>query len=467
MLYRTRDQIIADMLAELQTAIPDVHTGQDGTLYITFSIQAGQLENGFLANQLVLNDMFVETASLQALRQHGSERNLQLKEGTRSTGTVTLEGDAATYIPLDTEVAYDPGGGLEILYFDLTVDGTIPAPGNPTVPTVAINVAAGNLNGLYEYIVTFVTAGGESLPSPVSAGVNPVNQKVDVSNISVGGAGTTARRIYRDKNGAGTYRRVVEIADNTTAVYTDNIADATVAAAALAPTVDSSRRITLAAEAVNPGIEGNVAAGTITVISRAPAALTSVTNPVPFTGGSDTEDTESFRQRILEAMQNPQTGSPGDLKSWAENIGGVDTATVFTNDNLGTPTNGHVTVRISGPNGSMPDASVQTAVLTALQDQGLANITYHVATFTADVTNVTVDVTTSGTYALADVTPSVQAAVTNYINNLAVGETLYLSGIIAVVKPLPGIADVVVTTPASNQTTTATHKKTPGTITVV
>lgn len=455
------------MVAELQIAIPDAYVGEDGTLFIVFSIEAGQFENGFLANQLALNDMFVQTASLQALRQRGAERNLNLKDGTRSTGSVLLEGSAATYIPLGSEVAYDPGGGLEILYFSTTVDGSIPNPGIPTAPTAAVNVAAGNLNGLYEYVVTYVTAGGETLPSALSAAVNPATQQVNLTNIPVGGPGTTARRVYRDKGGTGIYRRVVEIADNTTIIYTDNITDAVVAGNAQAPTVDTSHRITLAAEAIDTGVEGNVGAGTITDISRAPASLTSVTNQAAFTGGSDREDTETFRQRLLEFMSNPQTGSPADLKAWAENVAGVETATVFTNDNLGVATPGHATVRISGPGGAVPGAPVIAAVLAALIDQGLANITYHVATFVADVTAVTADVTTSGTYVLADVTAQVTAAITDYINNLGVGETLYISGLIAAIKPLTGIADVVITAPAANQVTAATHKRTPGVISVV
>jgi len=143
-------------------------------------------------------------------------------------------------------------------------------------------------------------------------------------------------------------------------------------------------------------------------------------------------------------------------------VAGVDSATVFPN----TPAAGSVTVRISGPNGTVPDASVISATQAALAQQDLANVTIVVSAFTAIPTNVTVDVTTSGTYALADVTASVQQAISNYINSLSVGGTLYVSGIIDAVWGLAGIADVVVTTPATNQTTAADSKRTPGTISV-
>ena len=465
-LYRTRAEILAEMLVAGQSVIPDLYVGDDGVIQIIFNIEAGQFENAFLANQLVLQDMFISTASMQALRQHGSEHDVNLKEGTRSLGEVTFDGEGGTYIPLNTEIGYDPGGGLEPIYFNTILDGTLPDPGIPSAPVATLDAAAGNLNGTYEYVVTFVTAMGETEPSAESNAVITANQKIDLSAIPLGGAGTTARRIYRDKNGAGTFRLVATINDNTTTVYEDNQTDAAVAGNSLAPTVNTAQRITLAAEAQAPGVEGNVGIGTITELVNAPASLVSVTNPVAFTGGSDQEDTEEFRQRLLDRLRNPQTGSPADLKSWAEAVAGVETATVFANDNLGVATNGHATVRIAGPSGAIPDAGVIAAVQAALDDQNFQNITIHVATFIAVPTAVTVDVTTSGTYTLADVTPTVVEAITNYINSLQVGETLRIAGITDAVFGLAGILDVVVTSPGANQTTNATDKRTPGTITV-
>lgn len=459
--YRRQEDVLAEMLANLVAAIPDAYTGEDGVTRIVFEIEAGQLENLYLAHQLLLEDMFVTSASLTALTRHGEQYGLAPKTGTKSTGTLSFTGDGSTYIPIGTEVGYDPGGGLDVIYFDTTTDATIGNPGSPSAPAVALG-AAGSLNGLYEYVVTYTTVSGETLPSPVSASISPVNQQVALSAIPLGGPGTLARRIYRDKNGAGTYRRVTEIANNTATTYTDNVADATVASGVLAPTVDTAHSVTVNGQSQETGIENNVGIGTITVLTNAPSGLTAVTNPVAFTGASEPEVTDDFRIRLLQFIRAPGTGSPQDLEAWAENVEGVESATVFPN----TPAAGEVTVRISGPGGSIPSATVISNVNDALVAQDLANITIHVSAFTAVPTNVTVDVTTSGTFTLTDVTPSVQAAVSGYINNLAVGGTLYLAGIIDSVYGLPGIADVVVTTPTTNQTTAATDKRTPGTISV-
>lgn len=328
-------------------------------------------------------------------------------------------------------------------------------------------VGAGpGMTGDYEYVVSFVTAAGETLAGPDSTVVSVSNQSVNLSAISLGGPGTTARRIYRQKGGTGDYFRVAEIANNSATTLNDSMSDATAATQPIAPEFDTAHAVEIQAQSLTPGTEANVPANTVTIVSQGPGGIMLVSNPAPFTGGSDQENSEDFRQRILSYVRAPQTGSPGDLKVWAEDVQGVDTATVFENDNVGTATPGHVTVRIAGPNGGIPDATVQQNVLDAIKSHGIANITYHVATFAPVTTNVTVDVTTESTYTLGDVTAGVQQAISEYVNGLPVGGTLYVAGIVDAVFGLAGITDVVVTTPSSNQTTAATSKRIPGTITV-
>src|SRR3989304_3633004 len=242
------------MIAQLQGAVPDAYVGEDGVLRIIFEIEAGQLENIFLANQLLLEDVFAQTASLTALKQHGIMFDLQLEEGTKAEGTLKFTGGGNTYIPIGTEVAHDPGGSLEPVYFTTTQDGTIPNPGTPSAPTAAIG-AAGVLTGLYEYEVTFYTAAGETLPGAESTSVNPSSQKVDLSNIPIGGTGTVGRKIYRQKDGTGDFKLVTTITNNVDTTYTDNIADGSLGATA--PSDDTAHAISLTAEAELAGQNGN------------------------------------------------------------------------------------------------------------------------------------------------------------------------------------------------------------------
>jgi uncharacterized phage protein gp47/JayE len=461
-LYRQRDEIVAEMIAQLLAAIPDAYTDEDGVITILFQVEAGQLENLYLAHQLLLEDMFIQTASYQALLLYGDQYGLLPNVGLNAKGQLTFSGDGGTYVDVGSEAGYDPGGGLDVIYYVTTADGTIPNPGNPTAPVATASATVGALSGTYEYAITFVTAEGETLLGPVSNAVNPVAKQVNLSAIPVGGPGTVFRNIYRDKNGAGNWRFIGQTTDNAVTTFTDNMTDAAHDTQMQAPTVDTAHAVTVDAQAEEVGAAGNVGVGLITEVSDAPSGVNAVTNLAPFTGGDDEEDTEDYRARLLSFVQNPQSGSPSDLKEWAEEVDGVETATVFTN----TPSAGSVTIRIAGPDGIVPDASVIQAVSDALIARDLANITIVVSTFTAVPTAVSVTTTLDSTYALADVQQAVINAITDYINGLDVGATLYVSGIVDAVFGLPGILDVVVTTPASNQTTGASSKRTPGTITV-
>lgn len=464
--YKRGEDILAEMQAAAQSAIPDIHVGADGVLTIIWTVEAGQLENAFLANQLLLEDMFVQTASLQALRQHGQQYGVGLEDGTRSEGTLTFSGAGGTYVPIGTQAGYDPGNGGEIVYFDTITDGTTPNPGDPPAPVAVVPGSAGVLNGLYEYYVTFYTATGETLPSPASNAVSPVNQVTNVT-LPIGGPGTIGRRLYRVKDGVGSPRNCAQIADNVSASIGDNAPDGQVSINPVVPVASTASQITVNGQSEDVGIDKNLVAGAINILTNAPMGLATVINPVPFTGGSDPEDSEQFRQKLLDNLRNARSASPDDIKFWAEQNLNVEQATVFTNNNMGTAQNGHTTVRLVGPNGSVPSAATISAVYDDLVARGFANITFHVSAFNAVVTPVTVDVTPFGTYTVADVTPSVQQAVADYINGLAAGEMLYISGIITAVKPLTGILDVVVTVPATNQATAADSKRTPGMVTVV
>jgi hypothetical protein len=361
--FRRRADILLEMMGDLTGAIPDAYIGSDGLLYIVFSIEAGQLETLYLSNQLLLEDMFVTTASFNGLIRHGQQYRMSPSLGTRSDGTLQFSGDGGTYVPVGSEAAFDPGSGLPLIRFRTTIDGTIYNPGVPVAPGTGVNAAAGNPNGFYEYVYTFVTASGETLPSPISPPVVPANQQVDVTGIALGGSGTIARRVYRRKDGAGVFRRVFEIPDNTSVALLDNASDATMNAGAAAPVVDTAHAIALAAQSVDPGVETNVVTSLVTLPTNVPSGITDVTNPTPFTGGTDPEDTESFRAKLLQRIRNPGTGSADDLKFAAENVPGVESATIFEN----VPQAGHVTVLISGVGGTIADQATIDDAQTTLE----------------------------------------------------------------------------------------------------
>ena len=117
-----------------------------------------------------------------------------------------------------------------------------PAPSAITA-ALASPAAAGNVdNGAHRYTVTYVTAEGETQAGVVSSAVTvadkSVNGKVTLTAIPLGGSSVTARKLYRTAADGSTYLLLVTIADNTTTIYTDNIADASLGVGA--PTTNTT-----------------------------------------------------------------------------------------------------------------------------------------------------------------------------------------------------------------------------------
>lgn len=423
-------------------------------------IESGQIEGLYVANQILLEDMFIQTANYGSLQRHGDEYGLPMKIGTPSNGQLLFTGQGGTDIFIGTEVAYDPGSGADVLYFITTQEGIVPNPGAPTAPTL-VDAGAGTMAaGTYEYAVTFLTTQGESLIGPESAPLTiAVNRNITVNNIPLGGPGTIGRSLYQSLNG-GPWQKVTTAA--VVAALANNTATTvTLGAPTLGgapPAISTAERILLNAESEDNGISYNAVSGAITVLSQVPDGITAVTNPAPFSGGGDEESIDDYRTRLLTFIRSPVTGAASDLVTWATAISGVESATVFPNDNLGVATPGHVTVRISGPNGTVPPQSVIDAVAADLSARDLASITVHVTTFTVINLAVSVAVTVQAGYVKADLIPNIQAAITKYVNNVPVGGTVFLTGIIAAVMSVTGVADVTVSAPATNQVAAATSK---------
>lgn len=468
-IYKTQLEIVTEMLDNLTNIIPDAYTGDDGQYSLLFNIIAGQVENLLLANQLLLDDMFIQTASSGALQRHGDEEGLSIKAGVKATGELTFIGDGGTYVPIGTEVSTNPNLST-LLYYITTEDGTIPNPGIPDAPTAAVGAATG-MTGAYDYSVSFVTAAGETTSSAFSSLVNVTNQKINLTAIPLGGTGTTSRKIYRRKAGV-LQGRVTTVSDNTTTVYTDSTADGSVTVADL-PAASTANRILLDAVAEEVGSIYNVATGSITQLTDAPSGLTTVSNATDFgssalgyTSGEDQEDIAAYRARLLLFKQAPKTGSKLDLENWAREINGVDSATAFPNYNGTTPQAGHTTVRIAALNGAVPSASIVTQVQAFLDSFELANLQVHVTTFTPKTVNASVTVTLASGYILGDVSASVQTVIKDYINSVPPNGSVYQAGIYdAVFGKVTGVLTLVVNSPADT-TTLTTEKAVAGTVTV-
>lgn len=118
-------------------------------------------------------------------------------------------------------------GGESVNSSEVSFNGASFTPLTPPGAAVAAPTGIGNLNGTYQYKLTFVTANGETTGGTTFSATTSGSQQMSIAFIPTGPAGTTARKIYRTAAGGadGTQKLVTTINDNTTISYTDNIAD--------------------------------------------------------------------------------------------------------------------------------------------------------------------------------------------------------------------------------------------------
>jgi hypothetical protein len=122
------------------------------------------------------------------------------------------------------------GGGE----FDLVLGKEIklsPVQEPRTAPTATNSGVSGVLNGTYQYMCTFVTADGETEGRVTSGDISVSNKKINLTDIPVSADNRViARNIYRKPASASAdvvpLNLLVQIADNTTTTYQDNIDDA-------------------------------------------------------------------------------------------------------------------------------------------------------------------------------------------------------------------------------------------------
>lgn len=112
--------------------------------------------------------------------------------------------------------------------------------GRPSSVTPVVSASAGVLNGTYYWTVTYVTADGETEASN-GVGASPASKQVNVTIPVSTDSRVIARKLYRTVAGSAEPQQgklVATINDNSTTVYTDNIADGSLGAPA--PHIDTT-----------------------------------------------------------------------------------------------------------------------------------------------------------------------------------------------------------------------------------
>ncbi len=127
--------------------------------------------------------------------------------------------------------------------------------------------------------------------------------------------------------------------------------------------------------AVEPGKGGNVAAGTIVIMSVPVKGITSINNDDPITGGTAEEDDDSLYERIAEREQNDGesfVGNDADYIRWAKEVNGVGTVLVDTQYEVEHPN--WVKLIILDANGQPANRQILDAVYTHIMNPDTRSI---------------------------------------------------------------------------------------------
>ncbi|WP_322923189.1 baseplate J/gp47 family protein [Paenibacillus campi] len=195
------------------------------------------------------------------------------------------------------------------------------------------------------------------------------------------------------------------------------------------------------------GKSGNVAAGTITILSTAINGGISVTNPAAITGGTDIETDTSLLERFYAKVRNQGTsGNKAQYMQWASEIAGVGASRVI-------PLwkgPGTVGIYVLDTDKRAANAEMVTAVQTYIdptqdgQGAGTAPAGPIVTVMPAQevAIDISVKLTLASDATLQQVKTLIQKGVTSYLKQLAFHDSLVrYTRIAAILLDIPPIID--------------------------
>jgi uncharacterized phage protein gp47/JayE len=225
-------------------------------------------------------------------------------------------------------------------------------------------------------------------------------------------------------------------------------------------------------EANDVGSAYNVPAHAISVVTTPVVGVDTVDNATATTGGADEESDNAFLQRFREYILGLGRGTTWGLVAGAKSVEGVRSASVLEHF---PPVTGYynATVYIDDGAGNAP-AELIAAVEDVLYGDGTtsnpgykpAGINIRVLAPTLVTTDVTVELTDTAEVARDYITATVESVISDYINNLTIGQDVIVSEIVQRVMEVQGVYDVVVSLPSANVSVGSTQVARTGTITI-
>ena len=221
---------------------------------------------------------------------------------------------------------------------------------------------------------------------------------------------------------------------DTVCMTADEVRFRTTEAAVLAAGTLSADAV---AEALEGGSGGNAVPGAISILTACPVAVTGVTNPAAFTGGSDEEGDETLRERILESYRRlPNGANAAWYEQTAMSHAGVTAArAVGRARGIGT-----VDVYVAGESG-LPGEALLEEVQADLQEKREIAVDVEVKAPTAVSVDVSVEVEADSSVGFAAVKPAAEKAVADFFGGRLLGQPVRLADLGNRLYALPGVTN--------------------------
>lgn len=204
--------------------------------------------------------------------------------------------------------------------------------------------------------------------------------------------------------------------------------------------------VTVEAQAMEIGTAGNVAAGTVTVMQTPPDGIEMVTNAAPFSGGSEREDDETYRVRVLQAYNAMNNGVNGPFyRNLALSIPGIDRAWVIRcPEGAGT-----VGLLVASDTGTVSDEAISQLKALLIEREELG-IQVSVSRPESVEVSVTGKVLPAAGYTLGEAMEKVRPAIAGCFYGDSMGKTLYLSQLVHAAMETGAIDNIVLTAPTED-----------------
>ena len=221
---------------------------------------------------------------------------------------------------------------------------------------------------------------------------------------------------------------------DTVCMTADEVRFRTTEAAVLAAGTLSADAV---AEALEGGSGGNAVPGAISILTACPVAVTGVTNPAAFTGGSDEEGDETLRERILESYRRlPNGANAAWYEQTAMSHAGVTAArAVGRARGIGT-----VDVYVAGESG-LPGEALLEEVQADLQEKREIAVDVEVKAPTAVSVDVSVKVEADSSVGFAAVKPAAEKAVADFFGGRLLGQPVRLADLGNRLYARPGVTN--------------------------